>query len=589
MIAALVPAPRAISAPIYRPVPIKGVFEMVPDTERDHVFLSTGPNDEYVLLLDTYGNEIDRVGGLLGPSAMELDGERLYVSLTGSAEIAVLDASTLEILDRLDISPYFPDGSLSKVGDYLYFSHSCDVGSVPSLGSVNLQTRVAVDYSSSGGSFTSCPHHTALPQQDSLVAWSNFDFRRYDVSTGQPLKIAETRADRVQDVIASADEQSIFVLEGNHVTKRATFDLSLLLQAEHMGSELQLDSQGDGLTLFTGGSFVSLSSDLVVRGTLEGATLPDTSGTTTVAMPDGLNRPILANCEQYGYGCVVWTAFDESAVRVGPRHDMFPAGHAGYFAWSRISRRTGFFSAFLQTPDGRIEKISQGPSGAFVGGIDDRYVSYTQYAGHNAEAFLYDIREGTTRPIAGINSNQREWVPSISGEWVLFARTPNNTFERGKIFLYNLHTKELRSLARAGRNATVYADQVNGNWAVWTRCANRCNVFRYNITDRTTSQIPNPRGQQYGASVLADGTMYYDRETKPPAYPYTQDESQDVLMRLPVGGTPSEIVTLKEGVDLDESFVDLQPDGDVRIYFAEWGLDYEGSLTADIRVVRDPP
>jgi hypothetical protein len=83
--------------------------------------------------------------------------------------------------------------------------------------------------------------------------------------------------------------------------------------------------------------------------------------------------------------------------------------------------------------------------------------------------------------------------------------------------------------------------------------------------------------------------MYYDRETKPPAYPYTQDESQDVLMRLPVGGTPSEIVTLKEGVDLDESFVDLQPDGDVRIYFAEWGLDYEGSLTADIRVVRDPP
>jgi hypothetical protein len=53
---------------------------------------------------------------------------------------------------------------------------------------------------------------------------------------------------------------------------------------------------------------------------------------------------------------------------------------------------------------------------------------------------------------------------------------------------------------------------VNGNFAVWMKCrSGSCNVFRYDLTTRATTRMPQSREVQYGPSVTPTGTTYYGR------------------------------------------------------------------------------
>ena len=55
---------------------------------------------------------------------------------------------------------------------------------------------------------------------------------------------------------------------------------------------------------------------------------------------------------------------------------------------------------------------------------------------------------------------------------------------------------------------------MNGDWAVWTQSVNgtRFNVWRYQISTRTTTLVPNPANKVHSAAAVnPNGTVYFEQ------------------------------------------------------------------------------
>lgn len=134
--------------------------------------------------------------------------------------------------------------------------------------------------------------------------------------------------------------------------------------------------------------------------------------------------------------------------------------------------------------------------------------------GSNSNIYLKNLVTGRTKvPPDGINTEDWEWSPEMSTNFILFGR---NRFIRGsspwKVMLYDRNTPGFRVLDRVeNRCGCIWPEDVNDRYVAWTKCVQRCNVWVYDTQDESLQKVPNPDRQQYAAAVSEEGRVYFVR------------------------------------------------------------------------------
>jgi Tol biopolymer transport system component len=120
------------------------------------------------------------------------------------------------------------------------------------------------------------------------------------------------------------------------------------------------------------------------------------------------------------------------------------------------------------------------------------------------------------------------------------------------VYLGDRTSGKLTQLASA---ATIAPGQVNGNYAVWEQCQEsngECNVYRHDIAAKTTTRISNTFRSsrfQYAPSVTTTGTVYF-------VHSGHGCGTSATLVRQPLGGSDTVLVTFKDGIDVGSTYVD---------------------------------
>lgn len=182
---------------------------------------------------------------------------------------------------------------------------------------------------------------------------------------------------------------------------------------------------------------------------------------------------------------------------------------------------------------------------------------------NGSDIYFFDLVTKVRAPAPErINTpEQREYMPSISGDWVLFARLYPATGDT-KVLLYNLSTDELRKLAQTSGRWSAWPGQVNGNYAVWHESGQReWEVFLYDIDAGTMMQIPNPRDKaNWGASVSATGTVFYGRSNNACG-------RNERLMAYPIGGPQETLVSFSPAHGFSWSYALDNGDGTTDVFY----------------------
>jgi hypothetical protein len=255
-------------------------------------------------------------------------------------------------------------------------------------------------------------------------------------------------------------------------------------------------------------------------------------------------------------------------------------GITEYFAWSQNSRaHRNHFDAFLtRTGDSRVKLNARGQGS--VGGIDPPLVAYQQVTNAGSDLKLYNADTQTRgNPPAGVNTPDWEWEPSISGDWLLFARqTSTHQF----VILHSL-TSATEIVLDHGQRFR-HAGQVNGDFAVWTRCTRAtCNAVRRQISTVADAVLPKPsRKYQYGAAVTSNGIVYVGRSG--------QKCGADVKIVRYFGATDPPDGTIvadlgPKGRDFWSAYARDNADGSVEVFYDRYLC---GRRTSDIYRVHDP-
>lgn len=146
----------------------------------------------------------------------------------------------------------------------------------------------------------------------------------------------------------------------------------------------------------------------------------------------------------------------------------------------------------------------------------------------------------------------------------MYARGEPYSASLQTVLLRNMVTGEERTLdSLRMRNAILLPGDVSGNFAVWMKCVvspRSCNVFRYDITARKRTRIPNHGYFLYGPSVTSTGTMYFGRSRRGCG-------SSVKLVKVTLDGKEQVLYSFSRRHDfLLTSVVELSP-GAARIYF----------------------
>jgi hypothetical protein len=244
--------------------------------------------------------------------------------------------------------------------------------------------------------------------------------------------------------------------------------------------------------------------------------------------------------------------------RPPPVNEESPSAAPGEFAWVQNTRsHPHLYNVYAQNGRGARFRVNPaGTQGGLGAGIDGHTLVYTQLHGTKSSIRMFNLqtRRGVAPP-AGVNTPAVEDEPSISGGWLLFHRlqrhaAPGRASEQ--VLLRNLTTGATRTLATVKCCAGfLEAGQVNGDWAVWTQSVNgtRFNVWRYQISTRTTTLVPNPASKVHSAAAVnPNGTVYFEQSG--PAC-----GSAVTVEIFPVGGPVTAAGTLPAGIDLFHPFL----------------------------------
>ena len=260
-----------------------------------------------------------------------------------------------------------------------------------------------------------------------------------------------------------------------------------------------------------------------------------------------------------------------------PKVDEFaPSASASYLGWSQNSlARPRHYDSFAKPTDGaRVRMNAEGTNG-YTTALDGTTALFQQVRHGHSDLKMFDLGTKTrSDPPGGVNTLFWEMEPSLSGEHLLFTRTNFRQVPRRRdsvrVILFDTTAGTGTVLADADpRGHFLVSNQVNGDYATWESCGKdsgqfvNCNVFRYRISTDTTVKIPNPDKQQFGSSVSADGTLYFERAGRSDHWECGHNAT---LYRYPVGGPAVAIAEFAEGKDLFTTFSFLEEDLSTTLY-----------------------
>lgn len=179
-------------------LPFGTFFELYVDQPRRHVFVSGGSGTNGVLVYGFDGRLIERLGDLPGAADLLVEGKLMYVALSNSNAIAVIDLKTFKRVDTIDLSPYAQPAYLSNTRETIYFSYACDDHG-GKFASVDLTTRVPIshDAPTPGG----CAEHQVVPNDpNTMFVWDAEGMntlRRYNVTARRPVPVDQLSTDYV--------------------------------------------------------------------------------------------------------------------------------------------------------------------------------------------------------------------------------------------------------------------------------------------------------------------------------------------------------------------------------------------------------
>ncbi len=493
------------------------------DHAHRRIFVTGGPASGAVQILDYDGRPAGRIDFMPGASDMLVEDGQMYVALAGATHVAVVDLRTLEVTERIDVSPFAGPRYLSKSNDTIYFSHSCHEDGEKGFASIDLGTRVPLPHSRPNPSAGVCAEHAVVPADPAtLLAWdeSGSVLRRYDVSARQPVLDGESDAGTSFDqLVFSKDAKTFFSLswEDNpaadgRVARRRLDDFSPVRRYAGSGAALALTP--DERHLFTGdrtGSFVKtyrtggtkpVSTTHVPSGLYMWPMLPGSLG----APPSADRAFMVTGFDDLTFD-VVWPRYP---VAAGPGDQSIPAAGGGFAVWSQ--RKGGArHETLVARRGGRVFRVSPPGVSGYAGGIEGRRLVYQVVRGSSSDLRLYDLgRRRHVSTLARLNTRGWEWRPTISGGRVLFSRY-DGTNER--VVLHTVRTGHERVLATVPqRSQQAVAGQVNGPYAVWSQCRRACTVYRVNLDTGQRVMIPGPNGRlDYAPAVTRAGVVYFAR------------------------------------------------------------------------------
>lgn len=269
-------------------------------------------------------------------------------------------------------------------------------------------------------------------------------------------------------------------------------------------------------------------------------------------------------------GVVPATALAGAEQVIATKADEYkPAASADYVVWNVWDGKHAI--TYAKAFGGPRVRVSQRGWSGYPGAIDGTELIYQQYRGGDKAAsgiLLYDLITGDrTRLPSPVNTAAWEYAPSMSGDNIVFARwRPSGD---RTMYLYDRVTQAIRTIAETtGVRRLISKPQVNGDNAAyqivvtdhdgnWTSCE----VYRYALTNQSTTKIPNPSDRcQYAPSVDATGTVYYARGG-------FRCGVHISLTAYPIGGPPSTVLALPDGQDTYGSYAVDNIDGSVSLYF----------------------
>lgn len=257
-------------------------------------------------------------------------------------------------------------------------------------------------------------------------------------------------------------------------------------------------------------------------------------------------------------------------ILAGPEDQANPSVNATYLIWTQNTEgspnRYHAYGKVLGTTD--AFRLNPTGTRGFAGGIDpdqDRAI-YQQIDGQSSD--LYTIALATRRRSklpALINTDRWEWGPRISNAFYLFARDAGGDTT---LFLYDRATKTMEELVRLDLTRYyVFPAAVGERYATWSVCGPlTCNAFVRDTETDQTRRIPAPDGKaRYAPIVLeSEDLVYFVRSGN--------GCGSDVrIMRLPVatlGATPTNLVTLPDGIDVDFQMSLVQVGAQVDLWFS---------------------
>ena len=162
------------------------IFEMVVDGAHDHVFVSSGPGEDAVAVLD-YSGALVATLTIPGASGMAIVGSTLFVAAADADEIVTVDTATLTT-GTLSIGSFIHPESIAYVAGTLWFTIGACGSSVQQAhvdtDGQNLSTATTLDAAT-------CPRYATSPADPNLLLMfdegvSPTTLSEYDMSTGPP-------------------------------------------------------------------------------------------------------------------------------------------------------------------------------------------------------------------------------------------------------------------------------------------------------------------------------------------------------------------------------------------------------------------
>lgn len=209
-------APAAAATTTTTSLPIDRASAVALDETHGHLFVSTGPGRDQVLVTDLSGAPVRTLSGLAGASGLLVDGPTLYVALADAHAVAAVDTGTLTETARWAVPEGLcPRDLTGTAGKVVFTADDCTSGShsarlaalVPGTGAVAL----------TDGTVGSDPVIAANAASDGLVALAETYaqpsvLQTFSVAGDVPVATgAAGDAQPITDLAMAPDAKSVFV------------------------------------------------------------------------------------------------------------------------------------------------------------------------------------------------------------------------------------------------------------------------------------------------------------------------------------------------------------------------------------------